>query len=333
MEGLASEMITVKDNVKLPSSYNHKSDDTLIFGHGLGFNPKSMSHSTDYYASKTVKDGCLGSGTSYFAYTARGHGASENWADVADDAQFQWKNLAGDMSYMVDHVKAKSTSDKGKVVIGGHSMGAGTSIYCAIEQGDNIDGLILVRPPTAWDTRVARKASLISSGDRFRTKCKFANKADEMVYGRVLEGTAYSDLPPLNQSNYVNITCPVLILAYKDDPAHPVSTAEGLYEELKLTNDKVEMCIVETEQDSYEKWPRIIRKFLLTLKGISLSDADDCWVPNQIDEFKSNANDGVNASFCIPLVNKAGKKRKLTDEEIFSIPNRSIHGRNCPCCE
>ena len=108
-----------------------------IFGHGLGYNPKSMNHITDNYANKIAKSGCLGSNTSYFAYTARGHGASENWVDIENNEQFEWKNLANDMSHMVDHIKTKQ-ANKGKVVIGGHSMGAGTSIYCAIKQSNNI---------------------------------------------------------------------------------------------------------------------------------------------------------------------------------------------------
>ena len=167
-----------------------------------------------------------------------------------------------------------------------------------------------------------------------------------MIYGRVLEGTAYSDLPPLGQSNYNTITCPVLILAYKDDPAHPVSTAEGLYKELQATKQctSVELHVMESERDANEKWPNIIRIFLFAIRGVPISDIDTSWVPEPVNvpiapvttsatTTASATDNTVNTMFCIPITNKGGKKRKLTDEEIFAIPNRSMHGKSCPCCE
>lgn len=32
--------------------------------------------------------------------------------------------------------------------------------------------------------------------------------------------------------------------------------------------------------------------------------------------------------YCLPV-----KPRKRTDDEIFGVPNRRVHGLKCPCCE
>jgi hypothetical protein len=36
---------------------------------------------------------------------------------------------------------------------------------------------------------------------------------------------------------------------------------------------------------------------------------------------------------CAPPVQEVPKKRKLTDDEIFSKPNRHVYNGYCPCCD
>ena len=144
----------------------------------------------------------------YASYTTRGHGESTGWEATAESnpEQFQWKNLAADMNGVSQYIGLKS------YVAAGHSMGAATALYTALAYPSRVRGLILLRPPTAWEERVSRRGKLLENADR----CKEANP--EEPHYLVLQGTAYSDLPPKeNKREYASIKCPVLILSIKGD--------------------------------------------------------------------------------------------------------------------
>ena len=94
-------------------------------------------------------------------------------------------------------------------------LGSATALFSAIKHPERVRALIMVRPPTAWESRLARRPNLLNSAARLDQSGS---------YHLVLRGAAYSDLPHLERDVdlYKKITCPVLILTIKGDGAHPV---------------------------------------------------------------------------------------------------------------
>jgi len=110
-----------------------------------------------------------------------------------------------------------------------------------------------MRPPTAWNDRLLRRKTLLSSAN----KCQEANK-DEL-YHLVIRGTAYSDLPSLeDKESYEKIKCPILILTIEGDDSHPISTAQAI----KTMIPHAELYISDNEKNAKKKWPNIIKTFI-----------------------------------------------------------------------
>ena len=49
------------------------------------------------------------------------------------------------------------------VILGGSSMGSASALYAAIQEPSLVSGLILMRPPTAWEERLMRKPQLMQA--------------------------------------------------------------------------------------------------------------------------------------------------------------------------
>lgn len=209
----------------------------LILAHGLGSaNPQSKSHLDDEWLGLVEGSSAIQRRVRYLStYTARGHGNSSGWEETAesDPLQFTWRNLAQDMIAVHEYIEfnllpggpthSDSTTMKNKVIFGGSSMGAATALYACIEQPDVVSALILIRPPTAWKEREARRKYLIASALRLRER-----SAESSKHHFVLSGAMLSDLPMITESKpsstrsdaslqesphlYDKITCPVLIL-------------------------------------------------------------------------------------------------------------------------
>jgi len=214
-------------------------------------------------------------------YDARGHGESQATDNIAD---YQWTHLAKDMLAVADD------SEAGKLVLGGASMGCGTSLIAALDlinsgQKDKLAGLVLVIPPTAWKTRPAqaRKYKLLALLNKLKmvpalipqlTKNKviagFLNKSmpycetvlhrymaghKKEAYHPILMGSAQSDLPAEEELKKIDV--PVLILAWTDDNSHPVSTAKQLRE--LLPNSEIHLA---NEVHHVDQWDSQICEFL-----------------------------------------------------------------------
>ena len=80
-------------------------------------------------------------------YDARGHGETEPSYTPAD---YHWSNLAKDMLSVADALGID------EFVAGGQSMGCATTIYAGLMAPERIKGLVLMNPPTAWETRAAQ---------------------------------------------------------------------------------------------------------------------------------------------------------------------------------
>jgi pimeloyl-ACP methyl ester carboxylesterase len=240
----------------------------VVFGHGLGVgNLKKKNHITDRWI-RLASEACLrDEHVGVISYTSRGHGASTGWEETAasDKAQFTWSRLAGDMLAIADTFALPT------FIAGGQSMGAATALFSAIQNPDRVRGLVLMRPPTAWALRAARKSDLLSVAHQLET-----NQQPGEQYHHVLLGTAEADLPPLNllesfsstgdtatdnTDYYSLVQCPVLILTIAGDDAHPVATAEGLRAVLKRSS----LHIAEDVDTAAKTWPDLIFDFVQSI--------------------------------------------------------------------
>lgn len=231
---------------------------SILVGHGLG----ERSHDSEEW-TPVVGEGVLESEDPRFDrivfYTARGHGASHGWQSTADTDpdQFQWPRLASDMIEV-----SKNLGQRG-VIVAGESMGSATAFFAALQDPDRVRGVIMIRPPTAWDLRAYQRDRL----ERYATKLAESPAGDmPTLFHHVLRATARSDFPPLpteanknDDSNvYQQIRCPVLILAVRHDPVHPVETAQMLADVLP----RATLSIVENHDEAMVQWPALIAEFI-----------------------------------------------------------------------
>ncbi len=218
----------------------------LIWGHSL------MGSMWTEDVADLIDWGALAATARVVRYDARGHGESGGTTDARD---YRWETMARDMLALAESAAVQSGA--GRYVLGGISMGAATALAAAVQQPERVAGLILVLPPTAWDTRprqaaIYRRMSLLSGllgaapyrlldwlpkpvSDNPFSRLAMATvkglaKADPRYMKATLKGAALSDMPP--RSALAQLAVPTLILAWEDDKAHPVSTARALAETL-----------------------------------------------------------------------------------------------------
>jgi pimeloyl-ACP methyl ester carboxylesterase len=203
--------------------------------HGL-----SGSRAADDMTGAFDAGSLLQAGRRVVRYDARGHGRS---AGGKDESEYRWPHLAGDLLALLDALGV----DDGVSGVGA-SMGTATLLHAVTAAPDRFDRLVLTCPPTAWASRAAQ-------ADVYRAGALFAERngkeafirgmralprppvlaglpeplidIEEALLPTVLRGAAASDLP--SEDAIAGIRCPTLILAWDDDPGHPVSTAERLH--------------------------------------------------------------------------------------------------------
>ena len=268
-------------NVSLPYCYMDPAQQQgsalrMVLGHGLGAkNPASTGHDGDEWI-KLVGNSALSSSSESLApilYTARGHKGSTGWeasAEAGDIGQFTWESLSDDMfSLAHDYLKLD------EFVVGGSSMGSATALYCAIKNpARHFRGLVLVRPPTAWETRRERRKFLVGSARKCEQRA--IDKPDatpqEKAAHLVLLGAADADLPDPDpdpdpalgsrlEETYGRITCPTLILAVRGDEAHPLETAERLHGLIARS----ELVVADNLEEARKAWPAIVSAWVARL--------------------------------------------------------------------
>jgi 3-oxoadipate enol-lactonase len=176
-------------------------------------------------------------------WDARGHGLSRG-APVPDD--YRWDNMGRDLLALTDELGVE------QFVAGGVSMGGAAALHAAVQAPDRVRGIVLMLPPTAYETRdeqadLYRAAAVLVErlgkdayldqlsrlpvaevvadfGERFRPVPQISEK----LLPSVLRGAASSDLPSVNTVQ--GITAPVLLLPWVGDAGHPMATAERLLE-------------------------------------------------------------------------------------------------------
>lgn len=246
----------------------------FIWGHGLLANMASEEVTGLFDWDSFPKDKKL------IRYDARGHGKTEP-SYFPDD--YHWKNLAKDMLAIADGLGIET------FVAGGQSMGCATTLYTALIAPERTQRLVLVNPPTGWETRAAqgefyKKMAKMGSllGGKILARAMRRNlerllpgwlleakgkKIEGVVEGlktvkrrtlfNLFKGAALTDLPPREEIQSLNM--PSLILGWTGDPSHPIETAtelDGLLSQSTL--------LVAERYSDVEKWPGLIRDFVST---------------------------------------------------------------------
>lgn len=213
----------------------------MIWGHGLT-SSRASEDALGLFDWSTIR-----TANRVLRYDARGHGTSGSTPDPDDSS---WRSLAQDQLALADHLGIDG------YVAGGASMGCATALHAAVSAPARVRGLLLVIPPTAWETRSAQigaylaMADLVEAGDHDtllrgaaaspppdpfandqRWKQRFTDllaTADPERLALVFRGAATADLP--SAAEIATIAVPTLILAWTGDPGHPAHTAARLQE-------------------------------------------------------------------------------------------------------
>lgn len=249
MSGCQELDIRLPSGVTLPSKCRDlHSPLVLVLGHGLGTNGlKNRDHNHDKWIQMCWETLSNAQVVGLVAYTTRGHGASRGWERYAEEyQQFTWENLAEDMIQIGEHLHLN------QFLVGGQSMGSATALYATIKYPERVKGLILIRPPTAWHVRRARRGHLEEIANQSQER--FPNEPNHNVF----RGAAISDLPPMDSSLYSSITCPVLILCHEGDKAHPVETATTLSHLIP----HAQLFISKTQEDALREFPQLLLSFI-----------------------------------------------------------------------
>lgn len=212
----------------------------LIWGHGLG-QTRVTDAATGLVDWPRVPARVV-------RYDARGHGRSLTTPDLGG---YTWDELARDQLGLADALGFD------RYVAAGASMGCGTALHVACIAPERVRGLVLVIPPTAWETRAAQASmwgevaamlrgpggmdAFVAAGktrpipDPFAEDPEYRNRTETGQrswepdrLATVLVGASAANFPP--REVVATITAPTLILAWTGDPVHPVTTADALAE-------------------------------------------------------------------------------------------------------
>ena len=265
--------IELADGSAIAARRRGRSGPTLIWGHGLSSSMRSEDELglIDWEVAAPVGG--------VVRYDARGHGDSDSTRDLV---AYRWDRLAQDQLEIADAFGID------RYVAGGASMGCATALYAALAAPERVAALVLVIPPTGWETRreqidlYATMAELLDAGridvlvagvdesptpDPFRGRTDWKDRArqtlresDPVRLARVFRGAGLADLP--ERDALATITCPALVLAWSGDPGHPVSSADELH---ALLPDSA-LHVASTEEQVAE-WSGHVARFLAGTAG------------------------------------------------------------------
>jgi pimeloyl-ACP methyl ester carboxylesterase len=242
---------------------------TFLWGHGL-MQSRANERSKPLW---TIAEDTVAAGYEFIRYDARGHGESSG---KRESAVYNWSELAEDALAIVAELGGEP------LVLGGASMGAATMLHAAVRQPEVVRAMVLVIPPTAWETRAGQRAIYEGAASYVRSKGKegyfeavqrlpplpiFADHPElgplspdvpEDLLPLVMEGAASSDFPPVESLQTLDV--PTLVLAWESDPGHPVSTAMALEAVLPRATVRIAASVSEIRE-----WGRITVEFLAAL--------------------------------------------------------------------
>jgi pimeloyl-ACP methyl ester carboxylesterase len=216
-----------------------------------------------------------GTGARIVRYDARGHGESEA---TNEDDDYNWRSLAQDMLGVLDVVGVETA------VLGGASMGTATALHAAVASPERVEALVLAIPPTAWGGRrvqagiyragativgaaglgpfvtmgrAAPPPKILTGELAYVRDAMFTSmeRLDRAVVPHILRGAAASELPP--KETLAELAMPALILAWKGDTGHPVSTANELARLLPSAD-----LHVASDAADVKRWPSLVSEFV-----------------------------------------------------------------------
>lgn len=241
----------------------------LVWAHGL-------MHSMDFETRTGWFHPTADDGVCRVRYDARGHGRSPGGTD---SAAYLWRAQADDL------LAIASTHTALPRALGGHSMGAASALLAALKAPELTTCLVLATPPTAWQTRPRQVrryrqmqriieqrglASLVNltmqnpalpdwllqAHPEHPTASQQAlSTMHAPTLTAILEAACACDLP--DSSTLQQLKVPTLILGWRNDPIHPVQSAELLAETLPLA----ELHLIDSASD-LQRWPLQISAFV-----------------------------------------------------------------------
>ncbi|MCB0992898.1 MAG: alpha/beta fold hydrolase [Acidimicrobiales bacterium] len=241
---------------------------TTIWGHGL-HGSRDVENRYGVIDHATLADHL-----DLVRYDARGHGESTT---TTERSTYSWDQMAQDQLALADALGI------GTYVAAGASLGTATAIHAAVLAPDRIAKLVLVIPPTAWETRaqqvdlyerMARIAEtkgtepliraldqgpvpdpVVDDADWFDNKVNNLRAVDPQRLAIRLRGAGTADLPPRELVGHIE--APTLILAWSGDSGHPVDTAEQLHDLIAHS----QMVVSSTAAD-YRTWTARMIEFI-----------------------------------------------------------------------
>ena len=209
-------------------------------------------------------------------YDQRGHGDS---TPVTDPALYTPERMAGDMARILD------AFDIERAVIGGESMGAATALLFAFTRPERTERLLLTGPALG-DTPNPGRDRLRALGQAFALggaesviaeatatewpemgldenaimtlSAMLRSHRDESIAAACEAVADWTlDLAPLS-----TVRCPVQIIAWENDPVHPIALARRMAELLPSARLAV-LPQLNSRFNSLELIGRIYREFLL----------------------------------------------------------------------
>ncbi|MEH6549122.1 MAG: alpha/beta hydrolase [Pseudomonadales bacterium] len=210
-------------------------------------------------------------------YDARGHGNSDGSYAAKD---YRWDHLAGDMLSVAQSLDTGPNSQG--YVLGGASMGCATALEAALKAPEEVAGLVLVLPPTAWrgrrkQARLYRRQAWMSaalgatpyrlldlipkntSEDAKRrlsaTMARELSHANPLYVQAALQGAALSNLP--TKRKLATLDIPTIIFTWRDDKTYPLSTANTLADALPNVHS-----YNIAESDDISEWTPKLCQFL-----------------------------------------------------------------------
>jgi 3-oxoadipate enol-lactonase len=209
----------------------------LIWSHGVFYPTDVDDHSALGRVLARLE------GFTVIRYDGRGHGRTPAGPTAA---AHRWDQLARDVVDLADALGLD------RFAAGGISMGAAVTLGAALRARDRVSAMLLLAPPTAWQTRPAERQNyrdLAALGtaarvaahtqadldarfpdgalpESLRAMVAHLRAADWPGLERVILGAADSDLPDPRELTRLEVR--TLLRAWPGDAGHPLSTAEAL---------------------------------------------------------------------------------------------------------
>jgi len=206
----------------------------LIFAHGL----------TSHHRVTRLELAALAERYRLILFDQRGHGAS---TPVTDPALYDPQRMADDIGAVLDSLNIE------RAIVGGESMGAATALNFALKQPHRVERLLLTAPAFG-DSPNSERERFVQMGEDLaregmegflalaaeRQRVQFNWTPDLIAFVADMFGAhhpaslatalqAVADWRPLADLAVVaRLACPVCIVAWEQDPTHPIELARRL---------------------------------------------------------------------------------------------------------